>query len=192
MPYRQHLAPNNGLEAFDGKKAREPLLAKSGWANKRADGSSSQKVCWYPLNTDRWRSPGADDNPLHQTWSALPSWSLVNSAQPSTLPRWSPLSSTQPSTLPSWSPLNSTQPRQLCPAGARPMQPWSVWCPALHHHSWVVCSGTPVETTSPVRPASSSPTVSTHLSLLDLEGSYGSWSTGAPFWSSLQCHHHVH
>ena len=118
-----------GLEGFNGKKAREPLMAKSRLPNNRADGSSSPQARWYPLNTDRWSSPGADDSPLHQAWSTLPTWSPLNSTQPSTLPTWSPLNSTQPSTLPRWGPPDAALERMMSSA------------PSSH---WVVCSGTPV------------------------------------------------
>ena len=104
-----------GLEGFNGKKAREPLMAKSRLPNNRADGSSSPQARWYPLNTDRWSSPGADDRPLHQAWS--------------TQPTWSPLNSTQPSTLPCWGPPDAALERMMSSA------------PSSHR---VVCSGTPV------------------------------------------------
>ena len=118
----------------------------------------------------------------------------------STLPSRSPLNSTQPSTLPSWSPLNSTQlePAQLYPAfNSAQLEPAQLY-PAFNsallepdrcspgaddvQHS-ITLSRVLRDTrsrrrrqqrTSPVRPAPSSPAVSTHLTLLDPEGRDGS------------------
>ena len=203
---RQHLAPNVGLEAFDGKKAREPLMAKK-WLTQQQSGR--QFIPTGPLVS-------AQHRPLKQSRSrwqpATPG--LVNSAHVEPAQLYPAFNSAllEPAQL--YPAFNSAllEPAQLYPAFnsalLEPAQLYPAFNSALLgparcspgandvQRSIITPSRVLRDTRSrrrrqqrtPVRPAPSSPTVSTHLSLLDLEGRDGSWSTGAPSWSSLRCH----